>query len=155
MIAAKTKAPDFELQNQDTKPITLSQFLGSFVMLYFYPKDDTSGCASEACAIRDSYAEFTSAGIVVLGVSQDSPQSHQQFIKKYRLPFTLLADVDKKVVKLYDVWGPKKFMGREFLGTKRDSFLISPKGKIAKIYRGVKPAVHAVEVLNDIQTFKR
>lgn len=143
------KAPAFEVPDQDGKARSLSEFKGKTVLLYFYPKDDTPGCTKEACTIRDSWGAFKKAGVVVLGVSVDTVAKHRKFADKYELPFTLLSDEGKEIVKAYGVWGPKKFMGREFLGVKRWSFLIGPTGRIAKIYENVKPAEHAAEVLTD------
>ncbi len=144
------KAPNFTLPDQTGVSHTLSDYTGKWVLLYFYPKDDTPGCTTEACTIRDNYGLFKKKGIVVLGISTDSVKSHAKFAEKFTLPFTLLADEDKQVVNLYGVWGKKKFMGREYMGTMRNSFLIDPSGKIAKIYEGVKPADHASEVLADV-----
>ncbi len=149
-ISVGKKAPDFTLPDQDGKEQRLSDYAGKWVLLYFYPKDDTPGCTLEACTIRDSYADFKKAGIVVLGVSKDSVKSHGKFVEKYKLPFTILADEEKKVVQLYGVWQEKKLYGRAYMGIARWSFLIDPKGKIAKIYEGVKPAEHAAEVLKDV-----
>jgi len=149
-LMIKQKAPAFSLPNENEKVHTLKGYLGKWILLYFYPKDDTPGCTKEACGIRDAYKEYKKAGIVVLGVSKDSPKSHKKFIEKYSLPFTLLADVDTSVMKKYGVWGLKKFMGREYMGTKRMSFLINPKGKVIKVYDQVKPADHAEEVLEDV-----
>jgi len=148
------KAPAFTLPDQTGKKHSLKDYKGKWVLLYFYPKDDTPGCTTEACTIRDSYSGFQKSKIVVLGVSVDSVKSHEKFAKKYELPFTLLSDEDKKVVKAYGVWGKKKFMGREYMGTNRTSFLIDRNGKISKIYEQVKPAFHAGKVLDDIQTKK-
>lgn len=145
-------APDFTLNDQQGKPHTLSSYRGKWALLFFYPKDDTPGCTKEACGIRDQYDAFQIANIEVFGINTDSSKKHDKFISKYQLPFTLLADEEKLVVQSYDVWGPKKFMGREFLGTKRISFLIDPHGKIAKIYLDVAPADHASEVLEDQQS---
>ena len=119
-------------------------------MLYFYPKDDTPGCTEEACGIRDAFPKFGKLKAVALGVSGDSVKSHKKFAEKYGLPFTLLADEDKKVLKQYGVWAKKKMMGREYMGTLRTSFLIDPQGKIVKIYQNVKPDRHAEEVLADL-----
>ena len=119
-------------------------------MVYFYPKDDTPGCTKEACAIRDDIPRFDKLKVKVLGISVDSVKSHKKFAEKYKLPFTLLSDEKKEVVKKYGVWQKKKFMGREYMGTLRTSFLIDPAGKIAKIYESVKPEVHAEEVLKDL-----
>lgn len=143
-------APDFELPDQNGDMHKLSDERGKWVLLYFYPKDDTPGCTKEACAIRDNFPDFKKVKAAVLGVSVDSVKSHKKFSEKYKLPFTLLADEEKEVVKLYGVWGKKKFMGREYDGTLRTSFLIDPEGAIAKIYENVKPATHAGEVLADI-----
>ena len=123
-------------------------------MLYFYPKDDTPGCTKEACTIRDAWAKFKKAKLEVLGISVDSVKSHDKFVKKYDLPFTLLADEDKKTVNAYGLWGPKTFLGRLYQGTSRNSFLIDPKGRIAKVYEKVKPDEHAEEVLKDLEELK-
>lgn len=146
-----SKAPDFTLSDQNGKSHTLSDYAGKWVLLYFYPKDDTPGCTTEACSIRDNWAAFKKAGIVVLGVSVDPVKSHKKFVAKYELPFILLADEKKEAVKLYDVWGKKKFMGRKYMGTKRSSFLIDPSGKLSKVYEDVKPEEHAEEVLAYVQ----
>lgn len=144
-------APDLSLPDQNGTVHTLSSYRGTWVLLYFYPKDDTPGCTKEACAIRDSFPDFGALEAVVLGVSTDSVESHKKFAMKHRLPFNLLSDEKKEVVKTYDVWAPKKFMGKEFLGTVRTSFLIDPAGTIAKIYEGVKPETHAQQVLADLK----
>ena len=141
------KAPVFELPDQDGKIHKLSDYKGKFVLLYFYPKDDAPGCTIEACSIRDNFSSFKKIKTIVLGVSADSIKSHKKFEEKYSLPFPLLSDKNKKVIKAYGVWGKKKFMGREYMGIKRTSFLINPDGKISKIYEDVKPAHHASEVL--------
>ncbi|MBI2056258.1 MAG: thioredoxin-dependent thiol peroxidase [Candidatus Sungbacteria bacterium] len=143
------KAPEFSLPDQNGKQHSLADYRGKWILLYFYPKDDTTGCTKEACAIRDNFSGFKDVKTDVLGVSVDSTASHKKFETKYQLPFTLLADEKKEVVKMYGTWGKKKFMGREYMGTKRQSFLIDPKGNIAKIYEEVKPAEHAEEVLGD------
>ena len=148
------KAPDFTLPDQNGKQQKLSDYRGKWVLLYFYPRDNTPGCTKEACGIRDSFPEFNQLEITVLGISTDSEASHAKFAQKYRLPFSLLADKDKKIVKLYGVWGKKKFLGKEFMGTKRTSFLINPNGKIVKIYEQVKPDIHAQEVLEDLAKLK-
>jgi len=144
------KAPDFELADQEGKTHKLSDYKGKWILLYFYPKDDTPGCTKEACTIRDSWAEFTKRNAVVLGVSTDSVPSHEKFSRKYKLPFTILADENKEVVKKYGVWGEKKFMGHIYQGTNRMSFLINPEQKIARVYEKVKPAIHAAEVINNL-----
>jgi len=149
-ISIGKAAPAVSLQDQDGKTHSLVQYKGKWVLLYFYPKDDTPGCTKEACGFRDNLPRFKKDKIVVLGVSADSVASHKKFAGKYGLPFTLLADPDKSVIKTYGVWGQKKFMGREYMGIRRMSFLINPAGKIAKIYPKVKPAEHPTEVLADI-----
>ena len=151
LLVIGQSAPDFTLPDQTGKDYTLSDYRGQYVLLYFYPKDDTPGCTTEACTIRDRWSEFQEYNAVVIGVSTDSPKSHGTFVKKFDLPFLLLSDVEKKVVEEYGVWGLKKFMGREYQGTKRESFLIDPEGKVAVIYRTVKPAVHATEVLAELE----
>ena len=149
-LKAGDRAPDFSLPDQDGKTHALKDYAGGWLLLYFYPKDDTPGCTKEACNFRDGYAKFRQAGLAVAGVSADSVKSHAKFVKKYDLPFTLLADEEKKTVNDYGVWGKKKFMGREYMGIFRNSYLISPDGRVAKAYEGVKPDEHADEVLKDI-----
>lgn len=144
------QAPDFILPDQDGVVHSLSSYAGKWVLLYFYPKDDTPGCTIEACAIRDQFKDFEKINAVVLGVSTDSVQSHKKFAMAYTLPFTLLADEKKEVVGLYGVFGEKKFMGKTYMGTSRTSFLIDPSGKIVKVYEKVKPETHAVDVLTDL-----
>jgi peroxiredoxin Q/BCP len=141
------KAPEFSANTSGGGKISLTDYLGRNVILYFYPKDDTPGCTKEACAFRDHFADFKKAGAVVLGVSPDSVKSHDKFVAKFKLPFTLLADEDKKIVEAYGVWGEKSFMGRKYLGVYRLTFLIGPDGKIKKIWPQVRPEEHAAEVL--------
>lgn len=145
-----TSAPDFSLPDENGKIHTLSDYRGRWVLIYFYPKDDTSGCTREACVIRDRFTEFEQHNAVVLGISKDPVKHHGKFKTKYRLPFTLLSDETKEVQQLYGVWQKKKFMGREYMGTLRNSFLIDPQGNIAKVYEKVKPEEHAGEVLEDL-----
>lgn len=147
-----SEAADFTLTDQNGTQHTLSAYRGKWVLLYFYPKDNTPGCTKQACAIRDNWGEFKKQNCVVLGISTDGEKSHKKFEEKFELPFTLLADTEKKVVNAYGVWAPKKFMGREFLGTLRSSFLIDPDGKVVKVYEKVKPELHADEVLHDLNT---
>ena len=144
------RAPLFSLPDQTGKLHTLSDYAGKWVLLYFYPKDDTPGCTKEACMLQANLPSFEKVKGVVLGVSVDSVKSHAKFAEKYKLAFTLLADENKEVVEQYGVWGEKKFMGRTYKGIKRTSFLIDPKGIITKIYEDVKPALHAEEVLKDL-----
>jgi peroxiredoxin Q/BCP len=146
------KAPSFSAITNGGGKVSLKEFKGRHVVLYFYPKDNTPGCTTEACAFRDLHREFASANAVVLGVSVDSVKSHDKFIAKFELPFTLLADEDHKIVEAYGVWGPKKFMGREYDGTHRVTFLIGPDGRIKKIWPKVKPESHPLEVLEAINT---
>lgn len=141
------KAPDFAVPDANGKVIRLKDLRGKKVALYFYPKDDTPGCTKEACAFRDSFSKFKKRGIEVLGVSLDSEKSHQKFAQKFDLPFTLLADTERKISGAYGTYGEKKFMGRKYMGVHRMTFLIDEKGKIRKIYEKVKPDSHADEVL--------
>jgi peroxiredoxin Q/BCP len=140
-------APEFTALTSGGGKISLADFKGKNVILYFYPKDDTPGCTKEACAFRDGFSEFKERGAAILGVSPDSVKSHDKFVEKYKLPFTLLADEDKKIVEAYGVWGEKTFMGRKYMGTHRVTFLIGPDGRIKKIWPNVKPEEHAAEVL--------
>ena len=143
-------APNFIASTNGGGKISLSDLKGRSVILYFYPRDDTPGCTKEACAFRDVFAEIKRKGAVVLGVSTDSPKSHYKFAEKFKLPFTLVADEDKKIVEAYGVWGEKSFLGRKYMGTHRVTFLIGPDGTIKRIWPQVKPAEHAQEVLNAI-----
>lgn len=140
-------APKFSADTNGGGKVSLADFVGKHVILYFYPKDDTPGCTKEACAFRDHFAAFKKKGAVVLGVSVDPVKSHDKFVEKFKLPFPLLADVDKKIVAAYGVWGQKSFMGRKYLGIHRVTFLIGPDGRIKKIWPKVKPEEHAAEVL--------
>ena len=151
MLKINTKAPEFTLQDQDGNTHNLSDYKGRRVLLYFYPKDDTPGCTTEACNFRDGYKEFQDMGLVVIGVSADSVKSHRKFSDKFSLPFPLLSDETHEVCEAYGVWGKKKFMGREYMGITRSSFLIDEKGKLIKIYEEVKASEHAEEVKKDIQ----
>jgi peroxiredoxin Q/BCP len=146
-ITKGTQAPDFALADETNTTKRLSDFRGRAVILYFYPKDDTPGCTTEACNFRDDYTAYIEADVVILGVSPDSPQSHAKFKKKYGIPFSLLADEGHKVCDTYGVWGPKKFMGKEYEGVLRTTFLIDTNGRIARVFENVKPAEHSVEVL--------
>ena len=140
-------APDFELEDENGVPHKLSDYRGKFVVLYFYPKDDTPGCTTEACNFRDDYSAYTKAGVVILGVSPDNVKSHAKFKMKHQLPFTLLADINHEVCVTYGVWALKKMMGREYFGVLRTTYLIGPDGKIVKVFEKVKPADHSAEVL--------
>ena len=148
-------APDFTLPDQNGAEYTLSEFRGKWVLLYFYPKDNTPGCTTEACELRDNFAELQKLGVQVLGVSADTVASHAAFALKLKLPFLLLADPDKAACNAYGVWGQQKFLGVPFQGVSRSSFLIDPQGKIAKVYPKVKPSDHAREVISDIGQLSR
>ncbi len=145
------KVIDFKLQDQDSKFHSLSDYLGKRVILYFYPKDDTPGCTKEACSFRDSFNQLQNLGVIVLGVSKDSIVSHQKFAQKYHLNFPLLSDPEAKVIKAYKAWGKKKFLGKEYEGILRTTYLINPKGIIAKVYEKVDPIDHANLILADLQ----
>ena len=144
-------APNFTLLDQDNKSHALADYKGKWLLLYFYPKDNTSGCTQEACMLRDDFSGFKKLEVDVVGVSIDSVASHKKFADEYKLPFTLLADEEKEVVKQYGVWAEKSMYGKKYMGTLRTSFLINPKGRIEKIYEAVKPAEHSREVLKDLK----
>ena len=146
-ISAGIPAPDFELLDDTNQTRRLADFRGQRVVLYFYPKDDTPGCTKEACNFRDDYSAYEQAGVVVLGVSPDSVESHRKFKAKFQLPFALLADDGHKVCDAYGVWGPKKFMGKAYEGVLRTTFLIGPDGMILRVFENVRPAEHSTEVL--------
>ena len=152
MVEEGAPAPEFTLESDAGESVSLSDFRGKPVVLYFYPKDDTPGCTTQACGIRDAYGEFERAGAVVLGVSPDSVSRHVKFREKYGLPFTLLADTEHEVADRYGVWGEKKYMGRTYMGVDRSTFVIAPDGTVAKVMRGVKPATHADDVLAALGT---
>jgi thioredoxin-dependent peroxiredoxin len=154
MIKLGIKASTFSLPDQDGNTVKLSDFIGQWVLVYFYPKDDTPGCTREACGFRDNLPHFKRSKLKILGISIDSVKSHRKFADKYGLPFTLLADEDKTVVNKYGVWVEKSMYGRKYMGTARTSFLIDPAGKIVKIYEKVKPEQHPAEVLADLKTLQ-
>ncbi len=151
LLQAGQKAPEFTAKDQDGKEVSLRGYIGRKVVLYFYPKDDTPGCTKEACAFRDNLPNFEKVDAVVLGVSVDGQKAHRKFADKYELPFTLLVDDEKKIVEAYGVWGLKKFMGREYMGTNRVTYLIDEQGTIEKVWPKVKPETHAAEVLDWLQ----
>ena len=141
------KAPDFVALNEFGQSISLSNFLGKKVILYFYPKDMTPGCTAESCNLGENYKLLQEKGFIVLGVSPDSSKSHQKFIDKYNLPFSLIADEDKAVIKAFGVWGPKKFMGKEYDGVHRTTFVIDEDGVIEKVFSKVKTKDHTNQIL--------
>ena len=155
MLKPNTQAPDFKLPDQNGEYHRLSQYKGQWILIYFYPKDDTPGCTKEACAIRDNYNQFQKHNIKVLGISADTIKKHKQFEQKYQLPFTLLSDETKDTIQNYQAWGLKKFMGREYEGIFRHSYLIDQNGIIQKIYPKVNPTQHAQEILEDYQITKK
>lgn len=149
--AVGSKAPAFTAAASDGRKVKLTDFKGRIVVLYFYPKDNTSGCTKQACGFRDSHAKLTQAGVVVLGVSPDSIKSHQKFIANHELPFLLLADEDKSICQSYGVWQEKSMYGRKYMGVARTTFVIDREGRIAHVFEKVKPAGHDAEVLAWIQ----
>jgi len=149
-IAEGIPAPDFTLPTETGDTLTLSSLRGQWVVLFAYPKDDTSGCTVEACEFRDALPRFDAAKAVILGISPDSVKSHAKFKAKYELPYTLLADEDQTVLQAYDVWKEKSMYGKKYMGVERTTFLIDPQGQIAKVFGKVKPAGHAAEVMAEI-----
>jgi peroxiredoxin Q/BCP len=143
-------APDFELRSDTGDTVRLSDFRGKPVVLYFYPRDDTPGCTTEACEFRDAYDTYRERGIEILGVSPDDVASHEKFKTKYELPFTLLADPQHKTAEAYGVWGERNFAGKKYLGINRSTFLIDGEGKVARAMLGIKPAGHAAAVLDEL-----
>ena len=149
-------ATDFNLKDQNDETVSLKSYLGKWVVLYFYPKDDTPGCTTEACNFRDARDDIVKLNdTVIIGISKDSVASHAKFAKKYGLNFKLLSDLDHKIIETYNSWGKKKFMGREFTGTLRNTFLISPEGLIVKEYLGVNPKQHSSEIIRDLKTLQQ
>lgn len=146
------RAPDFSLPDQDENELSLASLRGRRVVLYFYPKDDTSGCTAEACGIRDVFPDLRSADAVVLGVSPDSPRSHRRFREKYGLPFTLLSDTEHDLADQYGVWVQKRMYGREYMGVARTTFIIGPDGTIEHVFEKVKLETHAQELLAVLRT---
>ncbi len=155
MLDVGDKAPAFSLPDQSETIHKLSDYKGKWLLIYFYPKDDTPGCTKEACGIRDNFPTFKKMNAVVFGVSKDSPAKHQKFIDKYELPFTLLADESTEMIQAYGAWKEKSMYGKTFMGINRISYIVDPDGKIAKVYPKVKPAEHAQEVLEDLQELQK
>lgn len=153
MININDKAPDFALPDQLGNTRSLADYANKWRIVYFYPKDDTPGCTTEACNFRDNYHKLQSMGVQILGISKDSIESHKKFAEKYNLNFPILSDPDKKIIKEYEAWGEKKFMGKTFDGVLRKTYLISPDGKVKKIYEKVNPLVHAEEIIRDATDF--
>ncbi|MDH3528130.1 MAG: thioredoxin-dependent thiol peroxidase [Acidobacteriota bacterium] len=152
MLKEGDKAPSFNAKDQDGNKVKLSDYKGKRVALYFYPRDMTPGCTKQACSLRDGFSELTKNNIVVLGVSTDDEKSHQKFIGKHDLPFTLIADIDHAVAEKYGVWVEKNMYGKKYMGIKRTTFLVNEEGKIATIMNKVKVAEHAEEVLKAFNT---
>lgn len=148
------KAPDFNLPASNGENIALKDLKGKNVVVYFYPKDDTSGCTVEACGLRDSFKEIEKLNAIILGVSPDSVKSHGKFISKFQLPFTLLADEDKKMCQDYGVWVEKSMYGKKYMGVARSTFIIDANGKIAKVFEKVKPEGHNTEIIDFLKTLK-
>jgi thioredoxin-dependent peroxiredoxin len=146
------KAPDFDLPASNGGNIALKDLKGKNVVVYFYPKDDTPGCTVEACGLRDSFKEIEKLNAVILGVSPDSVKSHGKFISKFQLPFTLLADENKKMCQDYGVWVEKSMYGKKYMGVARTTFIIDKNGKIAKVFEKVKPEGHNLEIINFLKT---
>lgn len=155
MVNVGDKAPDFTLLSDNNRKVSLSDYRGKRVALYFYPKDETPGCTREAEEFRDVAEEFDKESVVILGVSKDSVQSHQKFKEKHNLPFTILSDPEGKVLDLYGVWKKRSLYGRTFMGTERTTFLIDEEGIIRKVYRKVNPKGHAKTCLLDLAELKR
>lgn len=151
MLEAGKKAPSFNLKDQTGATVKLADFAGQYVVIYFYPKDDTPGCTVEACSFRDEYAKLKKAGAVVLGVSPDDEKRHAKFIAKFTLPFTLLADTEHVMAEKYGTWAEKSMYGRKYMGVLRSTFLIAPDGKVARVWPKVKPEGHGAEVLAAIK----
>ncbi len=151
MLQQGTKAPDFSLPDKDNHPVSLSDFKGKKVILYFYPKDNTKGCTTQACTFRDAYSEFEALGAVVIGVSKDSTRSHTNFASKYELPFLLLSDPKTQVIQAYDVWKEKKMYGKTYMGIVRTTYIIDEAGMIEKVYEKVKPAENADQILEHLK----
>ncbi len=147
LLSVGAAAPDFEASDQNGHTIRLSELRGKKVILYFYPKDDTPGCTKEACGFRDGYQALQAAGYVVLGVSADDVASHKRFAEKYNLPFSLLADPERKIIKAYGAWGTKNMYGKTYEGTLRVTYIIDENGHIAAVFPKVKPETHAQEIL--------
>ncbi len=153
MLKEGNMAPAFKLKNQDGKTVSLSDYKGKKIVLYFYPKDDTSGCTKEACNFRDGFPKFGKLNVEILGISADSIESHKKFVQKYKLPFTLLSDESKKMIEKYGVWKEKSMYGKKYMGIERTTFIIDENGKIKKIFPKVKVPEHDKEVLEALNSW--
>lgn len=151
MLNLGDKVPDFELSDQDGATRSLKEFRGKKILIYFYPKDDTPGCTAEACGFRDLRHELSQKGVTIIGISKDSVKSHKKFAEKYGLTFILLSDESAETIKAFQAWGKKKFMGREYEGTLRISYLVDEKGVVEKVYGTVDTKKHAEEVVADVK----
>ncbi len=147
-------APSFSLSDQDGRTHSLTDYQGKWIVLYFYPKDDTPGCTKEACNFRDSFHELQKLGVVILGVSKDSVKSHKKFADKYQLNFPILSDESLATIKAYGAWGSKKFMGREYNGILRMTYLINRKGRVVKVYEKVNPLIHVKDIIDDLKSLE-
>jgi peroxiredoxin Q/BCP len=152
MLEINTKAPSFKLPDENGQVHTLADYKGKWLVIYFYPKDDTPGCTKEACVIGEVYGEFAKLEVSVLGVSKDTSSSHLAFKEKYKLPFTLLSDESTRTIARYGAWQERSLYGRKFMGTARVTYIIDPKGRVAKVYSRVSPATHALQLLKDLRT---
>jgi len=152
MLHPGDQLPQFSLPDQNNVVHGADEFRGKWLIVYFYPKDDTPGCTKEACSFRDAFNELQRRGVQVVGISKDSVASHQKFAEKYHLNFPLLSDTSKETIEAFGAWGQKKFMGREFEGILRTTFLVDPQGKIFRVYEKVNPIEHADQILKDLNT---
>lgn len=155
MLTPPEKIPQFSLLDQDGRTRTTQDYAKQWLVVYFYPKDDTPGCTQEACSFRDTWQSFAEHGVHVVGISKDSVRSHKKFQEKYQLPFELLSDPTAATIKAFGAWGKKKFMGREFDGILRTTFLITPQSEVAKVYQDVTPAEHAPAIIADLEQLQK
>ncbi len=152
MLEVNTQAIDFTLPDENGKEVTLSSFLGSKVVIYFYPKDNTPGCTKQACAFKNTFDEFERENVVVIGISKDSVKSHKNFKEKYQLPFILLSDVNHEVIEKYDCWKEKKLYGKSYMGITRSTYVVDENGKIIKTFEKATPDTNALDILNFLKT---
>ncbi len=154
MVTLNSPAPDFQLPDQDGKMHSLTEYKGKWLIVYFYPRDNTPGCTAEACSFRDTSEVFKEKGVEIVGISKDSVRKHKNFAKKFNLNFPLLSDESTETIKAFGAWGPRLFWGRRFEGILRNTYLINPKGEVVKVYEKVNPLTHVQEILNDIAEFQ-